>query len=87
MPAELKDNKWAQGVLGLSKNLDKALSELQLSRIDAKPGTPFDPNLHEAVMMDQDAEGKDEIVDEELRAGYMMGNTVIRPSMVRVTKS
>src|SRR5262245_36475721 len=41
LPGELKANKWAQGVVGLGKSLDKLLGELQLNRIDAKPGTHF----------------------------------------------
>ena len=85
-PAELADNKWAQGVTGLVKNLEKALGELQLSRIDAAPGTHFDPNVHEAVMMEE-ANGEHEVIAEELRAGYKLGDIVIRPSMVKVTKA
>jgi molecular chaperone GrpE len=83
-PAELADNKWAQGVVGLVKTLEKALGELHLTRIEANPGTPFDPNLHEAVMMEE-GEGEHEVVAEELRAGYKLGDQVIRPSMVKVT--
>jgi molecular chaperone GrpE len=84
-PEELAENKWAQGVVGLGKNLDKSLTELGLERIDANPGTLFDPTLHEAVMMD-DAEGEQEVVAEELRAGYTLQGAVVRPSMVKVTR-
>ena len=86
VPAELADNKWVQGITGLVKNLEKALGELQLSRILAQTGTPFDPNLHEAVMM-EDGDGDHEVIAEELRAGYKLGDVVIRPSMVKVTKA
>jgi molecular chaperone GrpE len=85
-PEELAENKWAQGVVGLGKNLDKSLSELGLERIDANPGTAFNPNLHEAVMMDDEATGETEVVAEELRAGYTLQGTVVRPSMVKVTR-
>lgn len=85
-PEELAENKWAQGVVGLGKNLDKSLAELGLERIDAKPGTTFNPNLHEAVMMDDEAEGEQEVVAEELRAGYTLQGSVVRPSMVKVTR-
>lgn len=84
-PKELAGNPWVQGVTSLSKNLEKSLSDLRLSRILATPGTPFDPNLHEAVSM-QDQGGEQEIITEELRAGYRLGGAVIRPSMVRVKK-
>lgn len=84
-PAELAENKWAQGVTGLAKNLEKSLGELGLTKIQASPNTPFDPNIHEAVMM-EDGEGQHEVITEELRAGYLLGSQVIRPSMVRVKK-
>lgn len=85
-PEELAENKWAQGVVGLGKNLDKSLSELGLERIDANPGTIFNPNLHEAVMMDDEATGEQEVIAEELRAGYLLQGSVVRPSMVKVTR-
>jgi molecular chaperone GrpE len=84
-PQDLAENNWVKGVVGLGKNLDKSLSDLGLTRIQAEPGTPFNPNLHEAVMMDE-AEGEHEVVAEELRAGYMLQGAVIRPSMVKVTR-
>jgi molecular chaperone GrpE len=47
-PEELKDNAWVRGVVGLTKNLEKSLDSLNLARIDAKPGTVFSPDIHEA---------------------------------------
>lgn len=85
-PEELKNNAWAQGVTKLVKNLDKSLSELGVSRIDAHAGVAFDPDLHEAIQFDDEAEGDHEIIAEELQAGYKLGDTVMRPSMVKVTK-
>jgi molecular chaperone GrpE len=85
VPAELADNKWAQGVIGLSKNLDKSLDELGLSKINATVGIDFNPELHEAISM-EDEGGDHEVIAEELRPGYRLGENVIRPSMVRVKK-
>jgi molecular chaperone GrpE len=84
-PEELKENAWAQGVNSLVKNLEKSLETLNLVRIDAKPGTPFDPELHEAVMMEE-GDGEHEVVAEELQAGYMLDGRVIRHAMVKVAK-
>jgi molecular chaperone GrpE len=84
-PADLAENKWAQGVVAVGKNLDKTLAELGLVRIAATLGTPFDPTHHEAVMID-DTTGDHEVVAEELRAGYLLNGHVIRPSMVKVTR-
>lgn len=86
-PADLADNAWAQGVIALGKNLEKALADIGLVRIAATPGTAFDPHLHEAVMMDEDAIGEHEVVAEELRAGYLLNGTVARPAMVKVTRT
>ncbi len=86
LPAELKANKWAQGVVNLTKSLDKSLESLELKRIDAKPGTVFDPNLHEAIQMDEDSDGDQEIVAEELQAGYLLSGQPIRHAMVRVKR-
>ena len=85
-PDDLKDHKWAQGIAGAAKNLDKALEGLDLKRIDAKPGTHFDPEVHEAIQFDEDAEGEHEVIAEELQAGYLLAGTPIRHAMVKVTK-
>ena len=86
VPKELADNAWAKGVAGLSKQLDKQLKEIGLEKINAKPGTPFNPELHQAVQFDEEAEGDKEVIAEELRAGYMLDGSVIRDSMVKVTR-
>ena len=87
VPENLADDKWVQGIVGLGKQLDKSLSDLGLVRIDAKPGTIFNPELHEAVRMDEDAEGETEVIAEELQAGYMIGDRVVRHAMVVVTRN
>ncbi len=85
-PEELKDNKWVQSVAGLVKHLEKSLEGLNLARIDANPGTIFDPELHEAIQFDEDATGEKEVIAEELQAGYTLNGHVIRHAMVKVTK-
>ena len=85
-PEDLKENKWAQGVANLVKNLEKSLESLDLKRIDASKGAHFNPELHEAIQMDEDAEGEHEVIADELQAGYTLSGTVIRHSMVKVTR-
>ncbi len=85
-PEELKNNKWAQGIAGLVKNLEKALESLNLKRIDASKGTKFNPQLHEAIQFDEDATGDNEVIAEELQAGYTLGGQPIRHAMVKVTR-
>ena len=86
MPDDLKDNKWATGVASLVKNLDSSLETLGLKRIDAKPGTDFDPQLHDAIQADEEATGEREVIAEELQSGYLLGGKPIRHAMVKVTR-
>ena len=86
VPEELQDNAWARGVAGLGKQLDKQLKEIGLEKINAKPGTLFNPELHQAVQFDESAEGDKEVIAEELRAGYILDGAVIRDAMVKVTR-
>ena len=86
VPAELAGNTWAEGVVKLVKNLEKSLESLNLTRIDAKPGTSFNPELHEAIQFDEDATGEQEVIAEELQAGYLLAGRPVRHAMVRVTK-
>jgi molecular chaperone GrpE len=85
-PQEFQDNKWALGIAGLVKNLEKSLESLNLRRIEATPGSAFNPELHEAIQFDEDAEGDKEVIAEELQAGYTLGGQPIRHAMVKVTK-
>lgn len=85
-PAELANNKWAQGIAGLVKNLEKSLEALNVKRIEATPGTAFNPELHEAIQFDEDTAGEQEVIAEELQAGYMLNGTPMRHAMVKVTR-
>lgn len=86
VPEALKDDKWALGIIGLVKNLEKALEGLNLRRIDAKPGTEFNPDLHEAIQFDEEATGEKEVIAEELQAGYLLNGRPVRHAMVKVTR-
>lgn len=82
VPEELQDNDYVKGVQGIVKQFEKTLTALGVTRIKTV-GEPFDPKWHEAVSM-EDSEGDQEIVSEELQAGYAIGDEVIRHAMVRV---
>lgn len=85
LPDELKDNSWVSGIAGLNKQLTKLLTDLNIKRINAKPGIVFNPDLHEAVQFDE-SDGQKEVIAEELRAGYLLGPDVLRHAMVKVTR-
>lgn len=85
-PSELEGNKWADGVMSLTKQLTKQLESLGVKRIDSKPGAVFNPDLHEAVQFDEDSDGDKEVIAEELQAGYTLEGSPIRHAMVKVTR-
>ena len=83
-PAELSDNSWVKGIASLASQLEGQLNAIGLKKIGQKDEV-FDPNLHEAVSMD-DKPGETEIILDVMQTGYMLGEIVIRPAMVVVTK-
>lgn len=50
----------------------------------AQVGDSFDPNCHEAVMHIEDEALGENVIAEVLQKGYKIGDTVIRPAMVKV---
>jgi molecular chaperone GrpE len=84
VPKELEGNDYVKGVQGIVKQFEKTLADLGVERIKTV-GEHFDPNLHEAVSMEE-GEGDNEIISEELQAGYKIGGDVLRHAMVRVKR-
>ncbi|MCZ7534038.1 MAG: nucleotide exchange factor GrpE [Acidimicrobiia bacterium] len=70
-----------EGMRGTQSLILDTLAREGFAPIDAV-GTPFDPALHEAVSVNP-GEG-DQVVEQELRKGYVMRGRVIRPSLVIV---
>ena len=68
----------------LEKSLEKTLKELKLERVESKKGSAFDPDLHDAIMVEGD--GDKEVIAEVLRAGYRYEGELIRPALVKVEK-
>lgn len=85
-PQDIAEHQWVKGVTGLVKQLEKSLGELQLTRIDATRGVKFDPEFHQAIQFDDEASGEEEVIDDELQPGYILGGSVIRPALVKVTR-
>jgi molecular chaperone GrpE len=82
VPKELAHNDYIKGVQGVVEQFEKTLEHMGVVRIKTLQ-EPFDPRLHEAVSMEE-GEGSQEVVSEELQAGYRVGDEVIRHAMVRV---
>lgn len=86
IPEDIAEHQWVKGVAGMIKQLDKALADMGLKRIDATAGTVFNPEQHQAIQFDDDAEGDTEVVAAELQPGYTRNGMVIRPALVKVTR-
>jgi molecular chaperone GrpE len=82
VPENLKTNDYIKGIEGIVKQFEKVLSDIGVGRIKTV-GEIFDPKFHEAVSMDE-GDGMREVIFEELQAGYVLGDQVIRHAMVKV---
>jgi molecular chaperone GrpE len=82
VPKDLADNDYVKGVQGVVKQFEKTLNDMGVVRIKTV-GEPFNPHVHEAVSAEE-GDGDTEVVTEELQAGYMIGDEVVRHAMVRV---
>ena len=65
------------------KQVCDTLGKLGLTEIKAI-GEEFDPNFHEAVMQTPTREHPENTVITELQKGYMLGDKVLRPTLVNV---
>ncbi len=72
-------------LLVIGKNYQKMLEKLELKRMAPEPGAEFDPEIHNAISVEE-GEGEKEVVAETLQAGYMYEGEMLRPAMVRVKK-
>ena len=50
-------------------------------------GADFDPNVHQAVLQEPSEGHRDGEIIGELRKGYMIGDRLLRPAMVKVAKA
>lgn len=74
-----------KGVQMVHESLLKALKDNGLEEIVAE-GEEFDPNLHQAVVQDDNPDFKSGEVTQELQKGYKLKDRVLRPSMVKVNQ-
>lgn len=83
VPEEEKDNAFVKGMEAIYKQFTTVLEEIGVTPIEAV-GKEFDPNLHNAVMHDEDETKEANIISEEFQKGYMYKDSVVRHSMVKV---
>lgn len=73
------------GLNSILRNMDAMLQKHAVTPIDAL-GEIFDPNMHEAISTDVDPSLDENTITKELRRGYMIKNTIIRPTLVVISK-
>ncbi|HEY3155535.1 MAG TPA: nucleotide exchange factor GrpE, partial [Candidatus Eisenbacteria bacterium] len=77
---------WVDGIAAIDRKLRQLLESEGVRRIEASPGTPFDPREHEAVATVPGRGRPGGEIVEELRRGYRLRDRVIRPALVAVAE-
>ena len=89
IPAELRENDKLKGLVSgieaTAREIDKVFAAHGISRI-AATGLPLDPNQHQAMLEVPSADHEPGVVVQELQAGYMIKDRLLRPAMVAVAK-
>jgi molecular chaperone GrpE len=76
-------DEFHKGVLLIYKQLAEVLEKHGLTPID-QPGGVFDPNIHEAVVREEDPSLPSHTVSAILQKGYFLHDRLLRPALVKV---
>ena len=79
------DDAWANGIELIARKLQNILASEGVKRIEAE-GAIFDPNFHEAISHEHNEDFESGKVIAVVQNGYMLGERVIRPALVRVAQ-
>lgn len=74
--------KVKEGLFMIASSVSSVLSKLGVEEF-GKPGDKFDPNLHNAVMHDEDDSGRENEITDVFQKGYRKGSRIIRFAMVK----
>ncbi|OCC24551.1 nucleotide exchange factor GrpE [Croceicoccus estronivorus] len=89
VPLELREDERLKslvaGIEATAREIDKVFGTHGISRIAAM-GLPLDPNQHQAMMEVPSTDAEPGTVVQELQAGYMIKDRLLRPAMVAVAK-
>ena len=83
--ADTSKEAYRRGVELIHRQLVELLKKRGVRALETV-GTDFDPYYHQAVATEPAAGRRDGEVIEELRRGYMLGDRLLRPAMVKVAK-
>lgn len=85
-----KNDKAATAIVAGLDMVSRQLSDFLLSSgvepVNGDPGTPFDPNVHEAIGQEASEEIPEGAVIRQLRKGFKLRERLLRPAMVVVSK-
>ena len=74
-----------EGLEGILRNVETLFDAEGVKEIETT-GTPFDPNIHDAISFKYDDSVPENTVIAEIRKGYMITDKVLRPSLVEISK-
>jgi molecular chaperone GrpE len=74
-----------EGLEGILRNAETLFDAEGVKEIETI-GTPFDPNIHDAISFKYDDTVPENTVIAEIRKGYMISDKVLRPSLVEISK-
>lgn len=90
VPEDLReDSKFkglVTGIQATQRELDKVFTQHGITRIAAM-GLPLDPNQHQAMMEVPTSEAEPGTIVQEMQAGYMIKDRLLRPAMVGVARA
>lgn len=90
IPAELRDDDKFKGlVVGLEatgREIDSVFQRNGITRI-VSVGEKLDPNRHQAMIEIPSADVEPGTIVQEMQAGYMIKDRLLRPAMVGVAKA
>lgn len=84
-PATLETDAVRKGIELIHKQMLDLLKKRGVRPIEAL-GVDFDPNFHQAVIHEASADHREGEVMQELQRGYLLGDRLLRPAMVKVAK-
>jgi len=76
---------WAEGIELVYRKLVSILESEGVTPMQTD-GQMFDPNLHEAILSEDSDQHQSGQIIEAVQQGYLLGEKVLRPAMVRVAK-
>jgi molecular chaperone GrpE len=82
MSEEERASSWGEGIKLVQRKIWATLESEGVAPIESL-GKPFDPSFHEAISMQEGANGATTVV-QEFQRGFMLGDRVLRPAMVVV---